>query len=141
MIPWALVKFLSADYKMTIGLLLIWGISQLVRQIIQPKIVGDSIGVPPIPTLFLLFIGYKFAGVLGMIVAVPVGIIFWTLYKEGIFDTTRNSVRILTAGINRFRKLTPEDMKEVDAYREECEKQIREEITQEERQEKEDEKL
>ena len=125
MLPWALVKFLSADYKMTIGLLLIWGISQLVRQIIQPKIVGDSIGVPPIPTLFLLFIGYKLAGVLGMIVAVPIGIIFWTLYKEGAFDTTKNSVRILTAGLNRFRKLTPEDMEVVDVYRRECEEEIK----------------
>ena len=129
MLPWAIVKFLSADYKMTIGLLLTWGISQLVRQIIQPKIVGDSIGVPPIPTLFLLFIGYKLAGVLGMIVAVPIGIIFWTLYKEGAFDTTRNSIRILTAGLNRFRKLTPEDMEVVDVYRRECEKEIK--LTQE----------
>lgn len=125
MLPWALVKFLSADYKMTIGLLLIWGISQLVRQIIQPKIVGDSIGVPPIPTLFLLFIGYKLAGVLGMIVAVPIGIIFWTLYKEGAFDTTRNSVRILSAGLNRFRKLTPEDMEIVETYRRECEEELK----------------
>lgn len=131
MLPWAIVKFLSADYKMTIGLLLIWGISQLVRQIIQPKIVGDSIGVPPIPTLFLLFIGYKLAGVVGMIVAVPVGIIFWTLYKEGAFDTTRNSVRILSAGLNRFRKLTPEDMEIIDIYRKECEEEIEKKQTEE----------
>ena len=54
MVPWAIVKILSSDYKMAIGLLIIWGVGQLARQIIQPKIVGDSIGVPPIPTLFLL---------------------------------------------------------------------------------------
>lgn len=145
MLPWAIVKFLSADYKMTIGLLLIWGISQLVRQIIQPKIVGDSIGVPPIPTLFLLFIGYKLAGVVGMIVAVPIGIIFWTLYKEGAFDTTKNSVHILTAGLNRFRKLTPEDMEIVGIYRKECEEEIRqkqtEELTEEEPQREQDAEL
>lgn len=125
MLPWALVKFLSSDYKMTIGLLLIWGISQLVRQFIQPKIVGDSIGVPPIPTLFLLYIGYMLAGVLGMIVAVPIGIIFWTLYKEGAFETTKNSIHILSAGLNRFRKLTPEDMAVVDTYRQECEEEVK----------------
>lgn len=130
MLPWALVKFLSADYKMTIGLLLTWGISQLVRQIIQPKIVGDSIGVPPIPTLFLLFIGYKLAGVVGMIIAVPIGLIFWTLYKEGAFDTTKNSIRILTAGLNRFRKLTPEDMEVVDIYHRECEEEMKQEQEQ-----------
>lgn len=124
MVPWAIIKLLSADYKMTIGILLIWGISQLVRQIIQPKIVGDSIGVPPIPTLFLLYIGYKFGGVVGMIVAVPIGIIVWTMYKEGMFDTTKNSVKILSAGLNHFRKLTSQDMYIIDTYKQDCEEAL-----------------
>ncbi len=124
MVPWAIIKFLSADYKMTIGILLIWGISQLVRQIIQPKIVGDSIGVPPIPTLFLLYIGYQFGGVIGMIIAVPIGIIVWTMYKEGMFETTTNSVKILTAGLNHFRKLTPQDMYIIDTYKQDCEESL-----------------
>ncbi len=109
MVPWAIVKILSADYEIAIGLLIIWGVSQLVRQIIQPKIVGDSIGVPPIPTLFLLFIGYKVGGVLGMIAAVPLGLLVYTMYKEGAFDTTKDSVMILVKGINEFRKIKPED--------------------------------
>lgn len=121
MVPWAVVKFLSADYIMTIALLVIWGVSQLVRQIIQPKIVGDSVGVPPLPTLFLLYIGYMVGGVLGMIVAVPIGIILFTMYEEGAFDTTKNSIKILSAGLNHFRRLTPQDMYIIDTYRQECE--------------------
>lgn len=121
MVPWAVVKFLSADYIMTIALLVIWGISQLVRQIIQPKIVGDSVGVPPLPTLFLLYIGYMVGGVVGMIVAVPIGIILFTMYEEGAFDTTKNSIKILSAGLNHFRRLTPQDMYIIDTYRQECE--------------------
>lgn len=124
MVPWAIVKFLSADYIMTIGLLVIWGVSQLVRQIIQPKIVGDSVGVPPLPTLFLLYIGYMLGGVMGMIVAVPIGIILFTMYEEGAFDTTKNSIRILSAGLNHFRKLTPQDMYIIDTYRQECEEAL-----------------
>lgn len=110
MVPWAIIKILSSDYQMAIGLLIIWGVGQLARQIIQPKIVGDSVGVPPIPTLFLLFIGYKVSGVIGMIVAVPIGLIIFTMYEEGVFDTTKKSVMILVAGINHFRKLRTEDM-------------------------------
>lgn len=121
MVPWAIVEFLSGGYTMTIGLLVIWGVSQLVRQIIQPKIVGDSVGVPPIPTLFLLYIGYMVGGVLGMILAVPLGLILWTLYKEGAFDTTKNSVQILIVGLNHFRKLTPQDMAIVHSHRKEKE--------------------
>ena len=118
LIPWAIIKFLSADYKMVIGLLIIWGVGQLARQLIQPKIVGDSVGVAPIPTIILLFVGYRVAGVIGMIIAVPIGIIILNLYEEGVFDTTINSLKILYAGISNFRHLTNEDMVEVERYKE-----------------------
>ncbi len=119
LIPWAVLRILTADYKTAIGLLIIWGGGQLARQLIQPKIVGDSIGVPPLPTLFLLYIGYKVSGVIGMIVAVPIGLLLFTLYQEGAFDTTKNSVLILTAGINRFRRLKKEDLMEAEERKEE----------------------
>lgn len=130
MVPWAIIKFLSADYKMTIGLLIIWGAGQLLRQIIQPKIVGDSVGVPAIPTLFLLYIGYKIAGVIGMIVAVPVGIIIQNMNEEGLFDTTKNSLRILIAQINRFRRLNAEDLAMIQAEEEKEKEEFEEEKQQ-----------
>ncbi len=114
MVPWAIIKIFSRDYKMAIGLLIIWGGGQLARQIIQPKIVGDSIGVAPIPTLFLLFIGYKLGGVIGMIIAVPLGMLLSTMYQEGVFDTTKNSIAILISGLNHFRKFQPEDLEVVE---------------------------
>lgn len=113
LVPWAVIKILSKDYKMAIGLLVIWGVGQLVRQLIQPKIVGDSIGMKPIPTLFLLYIGYRLGSVVGMIVAVPIGLIAYTMYTEGAFDTTRNSLLILVNGLNRFRRLDEQDLKEL----------------------------
>ena len=116
LIPWTIIKFLSGDYMLAIGLMIIWGVGQLARQLIQPKIVGDSIGVAPIPTLFLLFAGYKMGGVLGMILAVPIGIIVYTMYQEGAFDTSINSLKILVTGINRFRKLTDEDMAQITPH-------------------------
>lgn len=124
LLPWAIIKALGGDYRMTFGLLIIWGVGQLVRQLIQPKIVGDSIGIAPIPTLILLFMGYKFGGVIGMIIAVPLGIIVINMYQEGIFETTVNSVKILYAGINNFRRIEEKDMIEVEKYREEEEKRL-----------------
>ena len=116
--PWAVIKVLGGDFKMAIGLLIIWGVGQLLRQLIQPKIVGDSIGVPPLPTLFLIFIGYKVGSVAGMILAVPAGIIVANMYQAGFFDTTIDSVRILVHGFNRFRRLTPEDKAEISEKKE-----------------------
>lgn len=113
LIPWAVIRVLTGDYKMAIWLLVIWGVGQLARQLIQPKIVGDSIGVAPIPTLFLLYIGYKIGGIVGMIIAVPLGLLVYTMYQEGTFDTTKNSLLILVSGINRFRRLQKEDLADV----------------------------
>ena len=118
MLPWAVVKFFSGDYTMVIGLLIIWGVGQLARQLIQPKIVGDSVGLSPIPTLILLFVGYKSAGVVGMIIAVPIGIIVLNMYEEGVFDTFLNSLKILYASVSNFRHLNYEDMEAVRIYRE-----------------------
>ncbi len=118
MVPWAIIKILSGNYSMAIVLLILWGGGQLLRQLIQPKIVGDSIGVAPIPTLILLFMGFQLGGVLGMIVAVPIGLIVYNMYQEGAFDTTKNSILILVAGVNHFRKLEKQDMLHVEQMKE-----------------------
>ncbi len=131
MVPWAVIELLSENYRMMFGLIAIWLIGQLVRQVIQPKIVGDSIGMDAIPTLFLLYIGYRVAGVLGMILAVPIGIILVNLYEEGVFDTTRQSLRILVAGFNHFRKIRPDDMAVVEEYERETKDIYRQETAQE----------
>lgn len=130
MVPWAVIELLSENYKMMFGLIAIWLIGQLVRQVIQPKIVGDSIGMDAIPTLFLLYIGYQTAGVLGMILAVPIGIILVNLYEERAFDTTRQSLRILIAGFNHFRRIRPEDMEVVEEYERETKDIYRQGIEQ-----------
>lgn len=112
MLPWAVIKFLSGNYRMTFGLLIIWAVSQLVRQIIQPKIVGDSMGMPAIPTLFLLYIGFRIGGAVGLIVAVPIGMIVYNLYKAGVFNNTIRSIQILVKDINEFRKIEESDKNE-----------------------------
>lgn len=131
MVPWAIIELLSENYRMMFGLIAIWLVGQLVRQVIQPKIVGDSIGMDAIPTLFLLYIGYRVAGVLGMILAVPIGIIVVNLYEEGAFDTTRQSLRILVAGFNHFRKIRPDDMAVVEEYERETKDIYRQETKEE----------
>lgn len=137
MVPWAVIELLSENYRMMFGLIAIWLIGQLVRQVIQPKIVGDSIGVDAIPTLFLLFVGYKAAGVMGMIIAVPIGIIVINLYEDGAFDTTRQSLKILAAGFNKFRRIRPEDIAIVEEYEREVERSYQSKLRSAEEEERE----
>ena len=119
LLPWAVVRIFTGDYRIAIGLLIIWGAGQLVRQLIQPKIVGDSMGVKPLPTLLLLFIGYKLGSVIGMILAVPIGLVLYSMYEDGAFQTTQDSICILVTGLNKFRRIEPEDLEEVEEFRRE----------------------
>lgn len=102
--PWAILKILSGDYAMAVGLIILYLVTQLVRQLIQPKIVGDSIGMNPLAALFFMFLGYKFSSIIGMIVAVPIGMILINLYKAGVFDNQIYCVKELVHDINEFRK-------------------------------------
>lgn len=104
LIPWAIYKFLVGDYKMVIALVILYGVTQLVRQLIQPKLVGDSMGLNPLYTLFLLYLGYRVGSVLGMIFAVPIGLILLNLYQAGAFDYILNDVKILIEGIMSLRE-------------------------------------
>ena len=113
MVPWAVVAFANNDIWIAVGLLITWGVGQLVRQLIQPKIVGDQVGVPPLPTLILLYLGYKWIGVFGMVIALPIAMIFIALYEEHVFDTFTTSVKILWEGLSSFRRIKPEAEKEI----------------------------
>ena len=104
LIPWAIYKFLAGDYKMVAALVILYGVTQLVRQLIQPKLVGDSMGLNPLYTLFLLYLGYRVGSVLGMIFAVPIGLILLNLYQAGAFDYILNDVKILAEGILSLRE-------------------------------------
>ncbi len=102
--PWALVKLLSGEWAFALGLILLYLLTQAVRQIIQPKIVGDSLGLPPFMTLFFLYLGFKTGGISGMILAVPLGIVVLNLYQHGMFDSLITNTRLLIEEVNRFRK-------------------------------------
>lgn len=119
LIPWALFEMLSGDYLIAVGLFVIWLVGLLARQIIQPKIVGDVLGMEPIPTLVLLYVGYRLAGVIGMIVAVPFGILILAMNDAGFFDNSKRSIAILWQGICQYRQFDESEIKEKDKRNEE----------------------
>ena len=91
MLPWAVMSAINGDISLAIALLVLWGVMSIVRQLIEPRIVGKQIGVHPIFTLIAMYTGYKFIGVLGMLVGPIVLIIlkniFGTLIDKGVVKT------------------------------------------------------
>ncbi len=102
--PWAVYDVLSGQYVRAIGLVVIYLICQVVKQLLQPKMVGDSIGLNPLATLVFMFIGYRFYGVFGMIIGIPIGMVIVNMYKVGMFDRLIRGFQIIAKDINEFRK-------------------------------------
>lgn len=102
--PWIVVDVIIGDYKQAIFLGILYLTCQLVKQLLQPKMVGDSVGMNPLAALFYMFVGYRFGGVFGMIIGIPVGMIIVSLYHAGMFDQLIKGIRILAGAINDFRK-------------------------------------
>ena len=103
-VPWAIYELLGGKYKMAIVLLVIYAVTQLVRQIIQPKLVGNEVGLKALPTLVFIYIGYRVGSVWGMILAVPAGMILINMYRAGAFDYILNDVKILLKGVLSLRE-------------------------------------
>jgi sporulation integral membrane protein YtvI len=68
LIPWGIVELLSANYQRGLSLLLLYVIVIVIRQLIEPKIIGKQIGIHPLLTLFSMYLGLQLFGILGMII-------------------------------------------------------------------------
>lgn len=69
LIPWALVVFLQGKTVMGIGLILLCAVTMVLRRVLEPKLVGQQLGLDPLLTLVFLYAGYRFWGFTGMILA------------------------------------------------------------------------
>lgn len=66
MIPWTVLTVIKGDYKLALGLLAIYFGITVIRNIIEPKIVGSQLGLHPVVTLVSMFVGVQFFGVIGL---------------------------------------------------------------------------
>lgn len=86
LIPWGVIELINKNYFLGAGLIILYLVIIIVRNIIEPKIIGKQIGLHPLITLIAVFIGLRLFGFIG-IIALPVGVmIAWKMFEEGIFD-------------------------------------------------------
>jgi len=83
LIPWAVVLLLTGDYYTGIALLIIYIVTTVIREIIEPKIVGKYIGLYPLLTLLSMYIGLKVLGVVGLLLFPIATIILKKLNDDG----------------------------------------------------------
>ncbi|MBQ8718498.1 MAG: sporulation integral membrane protein YtvI [Clostridia bacterium] len=84
LIPWGLLSLFSGNTALGSGLLVLCGIVLLVRQLLEPKILGESLGLHPLLTLLSVYAGLRLGGVWGMIAAPAVAVVVRSMWgKKG----------------------------------------------------------
>lgn len=83
LLPWAIISLVIGNTKIGIGMLLLYVIITAVRQTIEPRIVGQQIGLHPILTLILMYVGAQLMGVLGLLILPIIATIIVKLNEDG----------------------------------------------------------
>ena len=81
LVPWGIVLIAGGDLVGGVGLILLFALIEVLRNILEPRIVGNQIGLHPIVTITAMYAGLKIAGFWGMLaapVAVLLGRYLWT---------------------------------------------------------------
>ena len=69
LLPWTALCLIRGEHMQAIGLLCIYGAALVTRTALEPRLVGRQLGIDPLLTLVFLYVGYRFWGILGMVLA------------------------------------------------------------------------
>lgn len=86
LLPWSIITLLTGNTMRGLGILIIYAVVVIARQIIEPKIVGKHVGLRPIVTLTCMYVGSKlFGGLIGLFGLPITAAIIMDLNSSGIF--------------------------------------------------------
>ncbi len=74
LVPWAIILILDGVLGVGIGMLVLFALISVVRQIVEPRLVGKELGIHPLASLAAMYIGFRIFGFVGMLAA-PIGIV------------------------------------------------------------------
>ena len=86
LLPWSVLALLSGDLRRALTLCLLYGIVLLVRNSIEPRIVGAQLGLDPFVTLLCIYFGYRMAGFAGMFIVPVVVLTALKLHEWGYLN-------------------------------------------------------
>ncbi len=83
LLPWAGIYLLIGNTPAAIGLLILYGIVTLTRNLLQPRIVSRKIGLPPLITLAAMYLGWRLSGFGGLITVPIIATVLLELQRQG----------------------------------------------------------
>jgi sporulation integral membrane protein YtvI len=82
-IPWAIFLFIDGNIALGFGMLVLYVIVTIVRNVIEPRILGGQIGLHPVLTLFAMYVGVQLIGFFGLFLAPMTLAILKSLHDSG----------------------------------------------------------
>lgn len=81
LLPWALIALLQQNIPLAIGLAATFAVASLLRTVLEPRVLGQQLGLDPLLTLVALYIGFQLWGFGGMIAAPLLAVVTAELVK------------------------------------------------------------
>ena len=106
MLPWAVISLVTGDIKRGVGLLILYVIITVIRQIIEPRIVGDHVGLHPLLTLMCMFVGLRVFGGLGLLGLPILCAVLVGLERDGVITLFPKRKIPLPEEADRKKRLT-----------------------------------
>ena len=66
LIPWAILSLIFGDYFLGIGIFVLYVAITIIRNIVEPKLIGKQMGLHPVVTLASMLVGLRLFGILGL---------------------------------------------------------------------------
>ena len=66
LIPWAIIAAILGSYRMAIGVAILYVVMLTVRNTVEPRLVGQQMGLHPLATLMSMFVGLQLFGLIGL---------------------------------------------------------------------------
>lgn len=84
LVPWGIFELIRGNVALGAGLLVLCAIMLLIRQLIEPRILGKSLGLHPLTTLFAAYVGLQLFGLFGMLIGPAVAMVVkgWVMPQE-----------------------------------------------------------
>ena len=104
MVPWAVIDLFTGQLRHGVGLMVVWGVVALFRQVAEPKILGGQTGLPPILSLISVYVGMRLAGVPGMILGPVLCLVVLNVCRSGILDPALADVKLAVSDLGAILK-------------------------------------
>lgn len=86
-IPWAIFSFVSGKAFLAVGLVILYIVITIIRRIVEPKILGDRIGLGALSTLISIWVGFKALGIIGIFIGPLILILAKALVKAEVIQS------------------------------------------------------